>query len=81
MFSEEKIALDCPYCGTAIYQPLSWFKKAYSTCPTCQQGLAASQFAVAVEEVEQEFNAQIEDMVKGASQTGCCGKKSSSCCS
>ena len=81
MFSEEKIALDCPYCGAAIYQTLSWFKKEYSTCPTCQKGLAAGQFATMIDEIEQALDGRIEEMVKGTAQGGCCGKGSSSCCS
>jgi len=78
---EKNICLDCPYCGAEIYQPLSWFRKAYSTCPTCEQGLAAGQFAAAVAEIEQELDAHIEDMMHGSTQksSGCCGGKSSCC--
>ncbi len=80
MLTEENIALDCPYCGEAIYQPLRWFKKTYSTCPACERGLAAGQFAAAVDEIEQALDERIEDMVKGRPRSGCCGEKSS-CCS
>ncbi|BCR04236.1 hypothetical protein DESUT3_13050 [Desulfuromonas versatilis] len=79
MFADENISLECPYCGEAIYQPLSWFQKAYSTCPVCQKGLAAGQFAARVKEIEQALDAHIEEMVGGARKTGCCGGKSSCC--
>lgn len=76
---ERKISLECPYCKTDIYRPLSWFRRSYSTCPACEQGLAAGQFDVAVAEIEQELDAQIEAMIVGRSKEGCCGKKSSCC--
>ena len=77
--SERKISLECPYCNSAIYRPLSWFRRSYSTCPACDQGLAAGQFDGAVAEIEQELDAQIDEMVLGRAKSGCCGKKSSCC--
>jgi peptide subunit release factor 1 (eRF1) len=79
MRAEEKVALDCPYCGEAIYETLSWFKKAYSTCPACQKGLAAGQFAAVIDDIEQALDTEIEEMVKGGPESGCCGKKQSGC--
>ncbi len=79
MPEEENISLDCPYCGEAIYKPLSWFKKTYSTCPACRQGLAASQFAAAIDDIEHALDARIEEMVRGQPNSGCCGEKSSCC--
>ncbi len=74
MFAEERISLDCPCCGEAIYEPLDWFKKTYSTCPACEAGLAAGQFAQAVEDIEREFDAHLEEMLKEPpSSGGCCG--------
>ncbi len=77
MFTETNIALDCPYCSETIYETLSWFKKAYSTCPNCDQGLADSQFATVISELEQSMEESIEEMIHGQSGSGCCGKKSS----
>ncbi len=77
MFDSENIALDCPYCGKAIYQPLSWFKQTYSTCPNCERGVAAGQFAAAIDEIEQALEEHIEEMMKGKPKSGCCGGKSS----
>ncbi|ABA88716.1 hypothetical protein Pcar_1470 [Syntrophotalea carbinolica DSM 2380] len=73
MLAEEMIAIDCPYCGAAIYQPLSWFKKTYSTCPACDQGLAASQFETTIAHLEQAMDENIEEMVYGKPQGSCCG--------
>ena len=88
MHLEPKIALDCPCCGASIYEPLSWFKKTYSTCPTCDNGLAAGQFAAVISDLEQAMDTNIEEMINGAAHSGCCGKESaasgsqkSSCCS
>jgi len=75
MFPEENISLDCPACGEAIYRPLSWFRKTYSTCPACGAGLAAAQFASALEAIEQEFEASDDELVHGKpSGGGCCGR-------
>lgn len=76
---ETKIALDCPYCHESIYETLSWFKQTYSTCPACDQGLAARQFATLIAELEQAMDANIEEMLNGKPHTSCCGKKSSCC--
>lgn len=73
MFSDEMISLDCPCCREAIYQPLSWFKKTYTTCPACSAGLAAGQFAAAIGTLEEAFDARVEELVLGKPQTGCCG--------
>lgn len=78
MFTEAKIALDCPYCDESIYEPLSWFKKDYSTCPACDNGLAAGQFATIVTNIEQAMDANIEEMINGKLISSCCGKKSAS---
>ena len=79
MHDETTIALDCPYCGEAIYDTLSWFKKTYSTCPACDKGLAASQFDAVIADLEEAMDADIEEMVQGKPKPGCgCGK--SSCC-
>lgn len=75
MPTKETIALDCPYCRETIYRPLSWFKQAYATCPECQGGLSASQFAERISEIEQTLDATIEEMVQGEKKTGCCCKK------
>jgi uncharacterized protein with PIN domain len=72
--------LDCPYCGASIYEALSWFKKDYSTCPACEQGLAAGQFSAVIANLEQAMAANIEEMLNGPPASSCCGKKSSSCC-
>ena len=82
MLEESKIALDCPYCGESIYQTVAWFKKNYSTCPACDKGLSADQFAVAINALEQAFDQNIEALLtKEAHQGGCCGsKKKDSCC-
>lgn len=82
MLMETHIALDCPYCREPIYEPLSWFKKTYSTCPFCDEGLAADQFSKAVSDLETAIDENVEEMVNGRPQTGgCCGnKKSSGCC-
>ena len=77
MLHEENIALDCPYCGEGIYQPLRWFKKTYSTCPFCQRGLAAGQFAAAVDEIERALDQRIEEAMGPSPKSGCCGGKSS----
>jgi hypothetical protein len=79
VFAEKRVSLDCPYCGEAIYETLSWFKKTYSTCPACQRGLSADQFAAVIGDIEQALDADIEEMVKGAPESGCCGKKKSGC--
>lgn len=73
MLAEEMIALDCPYCGVTIHQPLSWFKKTYSTCPACDNGLAASQFETTITLLEQAMDDSIDEMVHGTLQGGCCG--------
>ncbi len=76
MLAEEEIALPCPYCRGEICRPLAWFKQPYFTCPECGGGLAAGQFAPLVEELEQAFEASIEEMVQGR-PSGCscgCGK-------
>lgn len=80
MLDEPKIALDCPYCGASIFEPLSWFKKTYSTCPACDKGLAAGQFAAIIADLEQVMDENIEEMLYGpSSHTSCCGKDSSCC--
>ncbi len=76
---EPKVALDCPYCRESIYETLSWFKKDYSTCPACEQGLAAGQFSAVITNLEQAMAANIEEMINGAPPSSCCGKKSSCC--
>lgn len=78
MYSEEMIALDCPYCQASLIQPLSWFKQSYATCPVCAGGIAAGQFAPLVETLEQAFDASVEEMILGTSSSGC-GCNSSGC--
>ncbi len=80
MLFEPRISLECPYCDESIYETLDWFKKDYSTCPACEQGLAAGQFSALIANLEHEMAANIEEMVNGQAPTSCCGKKSS-CCS
>ena len=75
MSEETKIALDCPYCNTPIYETPAWFKKPYSTCPHCDQGLAADQFAAVLADLEQAMEDSIEEMLYGK-QHGCCGQDS-----
>lgn len=77
---EPTIALDCPCCGETIYAALSWFKKTYSTCPACENGLAASQFSAVIADLEQAMDANIEELLHGRSHSSCCGNESS-CCS
>lgn len=79
MYTETNIALDCPYCGESIYESLDWFKKTFSTCPCCDNGLSAGQFATAISELEQAMDASIEEMLHGQPHSSCCGKKSSCC--
>jgi hypothetical protein len=69
--SEEVIALECPYCRKAIRQPLNWFKQRYSTCPACGGGLAADQFAPLIAELEQAFDASVDEMIQGKHSCGC----------
>ncbi|MBN2427170.1 MAG: hypothetical protein JXK94_02415 [Deltaproteobacteria bacterium] len=73
MDAESKVALDCPYCGEAIYGTLDWFKRTYSTCPNCDKGLSAGQFSAVVADLEQAMDASIEEMVHGTPHGGCCG--------
>ena len=82
MHTETNIALDCPYCGESIYEPLSWFKKTYSTCPSCDKGLSVNQFASVISDLETAMDENIEEMVNGRPQGGgcCSSKKSSGCC-
>ena len=71
MFAEEIIALACPYCRASLIQPLSWFKQSYATCPVCAGGIAAGQFAPMIEELEQAFDASVEEMILGTPANGC----------
>lgn len=71
MFTSEEIALDCPYCQGEIYRPLAWFKQAYTSCPACGGGLAASQFETQVAEIEQALEACIDEQVHGSRVCGC----------
>lgn len=77
MYTEPNIALDCPYCNEPVYEKLSWFKNAYFTCPHCDKGLADSQFASVIYDLEQEMDASIEEMINGRQVSGCCSKSSS----
>ena len=81
MYTETNIALDCPCCGESIYESLSWFKKTYSTCPICDKGMSANQFASLISDLEKAMEENVEEMVNGRPQGGgCCGSKKSSCC-
>lgn len=80
MYTETNIGLECPCCGETIYEPLLWFKKTSSTCPHCDKGLASSQFAAVVFDLEQAMEEDIAAMVLGRAEGGCCGKKSSCGC-
>ncbi len=73
LLTEEHIALACPYCRAEIYRPLNWFKQAYLTCPACDGGLTADQFAPLVRELEQALDETIEEMVQTKSGCGCGG--------
>jgi len=73
VLAEEMLMLGCPYCGAAIHQTLSWFKKTYSTCPACAKGLAATQFEAAILALEQAMDESIDEMVNGKTPEGCCG--------
>lgn len=77
MYTETNIALDCPYCNEPIYETLSWFKNTYFTCPACDQGLAADQFAAVIADLEEAMDASIEEMIHGQPSGSCCGKKTS----
>jgi len=83
MSDQTKIALDCPWCGASIYQLPSWFKKAYSTCPACDQPIPAEKFDTLLHELEQGFDATIDALLSDEQPTsgGCCGsKKTDGCC-
>ena len=80
MFAKSKIALDCPYCKESINETPNWFKKTYSTCPACDKGLAAGQFATVIADLEQAMDENIEEMINGQPQKSCCGEKSSCGC-
>lgn len=71
MLTEERIALECPYCRGEIYRPLGWFKQTYFTCPACGGGLTAGQFAPLVDELEQSFETTVTEMVQGKPSCGC----------
>jgi hypothetical protein len=73
VLAEELLMLDCPYCGAAIHQTLSWFKKTYSTCPACDKGLAATQFEATILALEQAMDESIDEMLNGKKPEGCCG--------
>ena len=74
MHKETQVALDCPYCGESIFETLSWFKRAYFTCPLCDNGLADSQFAAVISALEQSMDESIEEMIHGRPHGGgCCG--------
>jgi hypothetical protein len=73
VLAEEMLALDCPYCGSTIYQPISWFKQTYSTCPACDGGLAAGQFEKTITDLEQAMDEDVDEMIFGKPQGGCCG--------
>ena len=75
MHAEPNIALDCPYCRETIYAALSWFKQTYSSCPHCEQGLAAGQFAAVIADLEQAMDESIEELLHGPASGGCCGSK------
>jgi hypothetical protein len=77
LYPDEQIALECPYCREELYQSLSWFKQTYFTCPACAGGLSAGQFETLVKELEEAFEATVEEMVQGAPQGCGCGGKSS----
>lgn len=78
MTFDPEINLACPYCNAAIYETLNWFKKPYATCPSCDKGLVAGQFAGVISDLEQAMDEKIEEMINGAPHTSCCGKES--CC-
>lgn len=78
MLTEPKITLCCPYCAEPISEVLSWFKKSYSTCPACDKGLVAGQFATTIADLEEAMDASIEEMLNGQPHSGCCGKESES---
>lgn len=71
MLANEEIALECPYCKGEIYRPLAWFKQAYNSCPSCEGGLAASQFDATVAEIEAAFESSVAEMVVGQKGCGC----------
>ncbi len=76
MHAEPNIALDCPACRETIYAALSWFKQTFSSCPHCEQGLAADQFAAIIDDLEQAMDESIEELLHGPASGGCCGSKS-----
>ncbi|PLX94579.1 MAG: hypothetical protein C0621_05220 [Desulfuromonas sp.] len=81
MIAEENVALDCPSCGAEIYAPLSWFKKEYGTCPHCDGGVAAGQFATRLAEIEEAFDAHIDEMLQPEPSCGCGATATTgSCC-
>ena len=75
MTKEESVALECPYCRDTIHRPLSWFKQSYFTCPACGGGLTEDQFASVVHDLEQSFDAAIDEMIQTKPACGCCHKK------
>ncbi|PLX78554.1 MAG: hypothetical protein C0616_14020 [Desulfuromonas sp.] len=76
MNNDPKISLDCPYCEASICQSLSWFKKTYATCPSCDKGLSAGQFEAVIADLEAAMEASTDEMVHGKPHGGCCGKTS-----
>lgn len=83
MHTEPNIALDCPSCGESIYAALSWFRQTYTSCPHCQQGLAAGQFEALIAGLEEAMEESIEELLYGPASGGCCGKQSAGdggCC-
>jgi len=74
MFTEEMASLACPSCKNDIFKPLEWFKQIYTTCPACGGGLAASQFATMIRDLEEAMDACTDEMINGASPCPCnCG--------
>lgn len=73
MQDESHIALDCPYCGSSIHETVGWFRKPYSTCPSCEKGIAAEQFAPALNDLEQAMDEEIDRMLSPEPERGGCG--------
>lgn len=80
MKDESKIALDCPECGALIYETAAWFCKSFSTCPECEKPLRREQFDVVIHDLEQAFDARIEEMMSEVTPGGCCGSQKKGCC-
>ena len=74
MSAQEMISLECPYCQSELYQPLTWFKEPSFTCPLCGKGLASELFSSTINALEEAVEACHAEMLNGEAETpsACC---------